>query len=392
MVDAVKSYGTRKCMATREFLGWKSPKVKHFGDGVSWLTFDEMNQKALKFGAALRANGMVPAPDTTNLDKVKSSCRFAIFENTCAEWMIAAMGAFSQGITVTTVYATLGMDAVVEAIEDNIIPVILCNKKDVAKLVEKCKKTPTLKCIVYTDDLVAPDDNIEIPPEPRGVKIRSFDDFVNSGNTTAFPPCPPKPDTCAVVMYTSGSTAKPKGVIITHRQIIGAIGAGEIALKISRGKEVYLAYLPLAHIMELMVEFAMLNMGCTLCYADPKSLSTTGAFPVGALEKYSPTIMVAVPKIWDVIKKGIETKVSHSSPVAQFLVKTAFQWRGFCLSIGIDSPLFKILVFKKFKKAVGGKLGLGVSGGGPLNSDVQEFIRVAFGIDFVQGYVSVFLV
>ena len=85
---------------------------------------------------------------------------------------------------------------------------------------------------------------------------------------------------------------------------------------------------------------------------------------------------------------GIENKVSLSSPVAQFLVRTAFQWRKLCLSIGMDSPLFKALVFKKFKKAVGGKLRFGLSGGGPLNSEVQEFIRVAFGIDLVQGYVS----
>lgn len=65
-----------------------------------------------------------------------------------------------------------------------------------------------------------------------------------------------------------------------------------------------MAYLPLAHIMELMAEFTMISMGCAICYADPKSLTATGSYPIGALEAYSPTLMVAVPKIWDVIKKG----------------------------------------------------------------------------------------
>jgi long-subunit acyl-CoA synthetase (AMP-forming) len=108
--------------------------------------------------------------------------------------------------------------------------------------------------------------------------------------------------------------------------------------------------------MELMAEFVMLTQGCTMCYADPKSLTTTGAYPVGALEQFAPTLMVAVPKIWDVIKKGIQAKVAAGSPVAAFLVKTAFEWRSFAIRHGFDTPLFKALVFKKFAKVTGGNL------------------------------------
>ena len=134
------------------------------------------------------------------------------------------------------------------------------------------------------------------------------------------------------------------------------MASGEVALGIHPGEDVYLAYLPLAHILELMAEFIQLSDGCTMCYADPKSLTTTGAYPIGALEQYSPTLMAAVPKIWDVIKKGIEAKVGAGSPVAQFLVKTAMEWRGFAIAHGFDTPLFKALVFKKFSKVTGGKL------------------------------------
>ena len=175
--------------------------------------------------------------------------------------------------------------------------------------------------------------------------------------------------------------------MINHRQILGACASGEIALGIRAGEDVYLAYLPLAHIMELMAEFVMISQGCTLCYADPRSLTTTGAYPIGALEQYSPTLMVAVPKFWDTIKKGIMNKVNSGSPVAKFLVSTAMEWRTFALKNGFDTPLFKALVFKKFSKVVGGKLRLGLSGGGPCNVEVQDFIRTAFGITFVQGYV-----
>jgi long-chain acyl-CoA synthetase len=353
--DSFSRYGSRHCMGTRDFKGWKVPgKVKEFGD-VHWLTFADVGVKAHKFGAALRAAGLKPAPISTDLYQCKDPCRVALFENTCSDWMVAAIGSFTQACTVVTVYATLGIDAVVEAVQDNAIRAIVLNQKDVGRVAEMCKKMPTLTHIIYTNDLVTPNTTFT-PPTIKGVTIVSFDAFCESGNVQAYPPTPPAADTCAVVMYTSGSTGKPKGVIITHRQVVSIAAAAEIALTVRRGQDVYLAYLPLAHIMELMAEFVMLTQGCTLCYADPKSLTATGAYPIGALEEYGPTLMVAVPKIWDVIKKGIEAKVAAGSPIAAFLVQTAFEWRGFALRHGFDTPLFKALVFNKFAKVTGGNL------------------------------------
>lgn len=92
-----------------------------------------------------------------------------------------------------------------------------------------------------------------------------------------------------------------KGVVITHRSTIAGAAAAEPVLALKATDE-YLAYLPLAHIMELMVEFVIIANGCKLNYADPKSLTATGSYPTGALEVYGPTHMVAVPKIWDTSK------------------------------------------------------------------------------------------
>eukprot|EP00542_Grammatophora_oceanica_P013634 CAMPEP_0194053800 /NCGR_PEP_ID=MMETSP0009_2-20130614/51298_1 /TAXON_ID=210454 /ORGANISM="Grammatophora oceanica, Strain CCMP 410" /LENGTH=583 /DNA_ID=CAMNT_0038702061 /DNA_START=68 /DNA_END=1815 /DNA_ORIENTATION=- len=384
-LHSFKQYGDRKFMGTRKFLGWKSKTVKEFGE-ISWKTFGEVDKVAHKFGAALRKSGVVAAPDMATLDKLKKPCSIAIFENTCSEWLISAMGAFSQSVIVTTVYATLGLDAVIDAVNDGSISVIVCNKTNVGKLVEKIKKMPTLKTIVYTNDVIAPDDKTVIPSAPRGVTIASFDDFVASGDTDAYPPVPPKPDTCAVIMYTSGSTGKPKGVVVKHKNMVAASTSIGKTVEIRPGEDVYLGYLPLAHIMELGAEFILMGEGCTICYADPKTLTTKGAYPIGALEQYSPSVMVGVPKIWDALKKGIQAKVAASSPVSQFLVNTAFAARGFALGLGYDTPLFKALVFKKFAKVTGGNLRIALSGGGPMNAEVQKFVRICFGIPTLQGY------
>ncbi|CAB9506649.1 chain acyl-CoA synthetase 9, chloroplastic [Seminavis robusta] len=380
-----EKYADKKCMGYREFVGWKTPKVKEFGD-TYWKTFGEVGIVSAKFGAALRGAGLEAAPPTTNLEQVTTKSRLAIFENTCPEWMIAALGAFGQSITVATIYATLGMDAVEHAVNDNIISVIVCNKRNVEALIKRKDNMPTLKTIVYTNDLIAKSETVDLPATPDGMTIVSFEDFCAGGDTEKFPPTPPEPDTTAVIMYTSGSTGKPKGVVITHRCIVGACAAGDIELGIRKGEDVYLGYLPLAHIMELMAEFVMVSQGVLICYADPKSLSATGAFPTGALEHFAPTIMVAVPKIWDTIKKGLQAKVAASPPVAQFLVNTAFEAKTYADTYGYDTPLFNALVFKKFKKAIGGNLRFAISGGGPLNGEVQDFIRRAFGFPLCQGY------
>jgi long-chain acyl-CoA synthetase len=385
--DSFARYSSRPCLGVRTFLGWKVPgKVKHFGD-VTWKSFAQVGEESHKFGAALRKEGLVPAPDIATLDKIVTPCSLAIFENTCPEWLIASLGAISQSLVVTTIYATLGLGAVIDAINEGSIPAIVCNKSNIKKLLDHIQEMPTLKLIIYTNDLVAPDDTTIIPEAPNGVKVVDFYQFIESGNTTAFPATPPKASTCAVIMYTSGSTDKPKGVVIPHRVMVAACASADIALGLRNGEDVYLGYLPLAHILELMAEFCMISQGCTICYADPKSLTATGAYPIGALEQYSPTIMAAVPKIWDVIKKGVQAKIATSSPIAKFLVDTAFQARTFALKHGYDTPLFKALVFKKFSKVVGGRLRFALSGGGPLNAEVQEFIRVCFGMPLVQGYV-----
>ncbi len=373
--NSFKRFGSRPAMGVREFLGQHDKLRKKFG-GVSYRTYDQVGDASKKFGASLRAAGLVPSANKATLDQLTTSCTLAIYADTSPEWTIAAVGAWSQGISITTVYSTLGVDAVIDAINAGKIRAILCNKTSVAFLIGRIKEMPTLKHIIYTDFMIAPGQKVDMPSPPKDVTITSFDDFVNAGDTKAFPFSPPTPDTCAVIMYTSGSTGKPKGVVVTHRNVLATTA---FVAEIITENDVYPAFLPAAHILELVAEVSCLGMGCCICYADTKTLTATGAYPIGALEQYKPTLMAAVPKLWDFIKKGIEAKISAGSPVKQYLFKVALETRGVALKLGFDTPLFKALVFKKFAAVTGGRLRLAVSGGGPLNADVQRFVNICFG-------------
>ena len=193
-------------MEKREFLRWKVPKkVKEFGPNTTKLTYKQVGDMSYKFGAALREiGGCVPSPLTTTLDKVTTpGCRMAIFENTCTEWLISALGATTQSVTVVTVYATLGLDAVIEAINDNLCKVIVCNKCNVMNLFEKCDKMPTLTTIVYTNDMVSKECDYALPKPSKtdnDLNILSFDEFIALGDTSKYPPTPPTPTTTSTVM------------------------------------------------------------------------------------------------------------------------------------------------------------------------------------------------
>lgn len=90
--------------------------------------------------------------------------------------------------------------------------------------------------------------------------------------------------------------------------------------------------------------------------------------------------MAAVPKIWDIIKKAVKAKIDKGSPVVKFLFEVAFETRSFAIEHGYDTPLFEALIFKKMAAVLGGRMRLALSGGGPLNSEVQEFVRTCFGM------------
>lgn len=204
---AFTKYGPRNAMGEREYLGPHTPKIEKFGD-ITYRTFDQVKTESLQFGASLRSAGLVAAPRTSTLDQLTTSCTIAIFENTCSEWMIAALGAYTQSISITTVYATLGIDAVIDSINDGKIRAIVCNKKSVKVLLGKITQMPTLKCIIYTNNMIAPGEKVDLSTAPNDVSVVSFDDFVTAGDTKAFPVVPPAPETTAVIMYTSGSTGE----------------------------------------------------------------------------------------------------------------------------------------------------------------------------------------
>lgn len=405
---AFKKYADRPAAGTRTFLGehkpeWSKFPLAKFGE-TKWLTYKEMGEKVNGFGAGLLQLGLKPAPAGVDLQTVNGPHSILIFEETCVDWAITCMGAFTQSIAVATSYSTLGMNSVAEALNETGATAIVCNIKDVEKIAKFCDgKTASLETIIYTTNR-----SLETKCSAQGGKFKviSLEEVIAMGKSSGeIKFNPPSPDHLAVVMYTSGSTGKPKGVMIKHKHFTASIAAIMHKFKsfgLKEGEETYLAYLPAAHILELVAEVGNFCMGSAVGFACPKTISSKGAcrvmpngeintkpeypHPPGAIQEFRPTSMAAVPKIWDILKKGVEEVVGKGSPVKKFLFQVAYTGRYWALNQGRESPLFKALVFKKLKTMLGGRLVIGLSGGGPISGDVQTFIRTAFATPLIQGY------
>lgn len=421
-----KKFANKPAMGTRTFLGMHKLEgarfpLKKFGP-TTWKTYAEIGKRAHAFGSGLIDIGMKPLPrdegsaNGTNFEETKDPHTLLVYEETCADWMTSLLGAMSQSIVVATSYATLGVDAIVSAVNECNVKAILCNRKDVPKLIKVAKQMPTLTHLIYTNNYIAPDDAktpLKIDDLPSGFSVLSMDDVVECGKKCNHAPTPPTPDNMAVIMYTSGSTGKPKGVMIRQKNIAAsaAMFYDAAAHEMLEGKETYLAYLPAAHIFELIVEFVMLCNGARVGYSDPRSFSSHGAVRVddvtgelhvgakmkypeddsknmapGGLQSFRPSLLVAVPKIWDILKKGVEDGVSKKPAVLRQFVHFAYAWRAGLLARNMDSVIFRALFKKLFAPILGGRQKFFATGGGPIASEVQTFIRTLFCAPLIQGY------
>lgn len=307
----------------------------------------------------------------------------AIFEDTRLEWTLAARACYCQSLVVFTVYANLGEDALIFALNQGEIGTMVTNASLLRTLLKVIGQVPALKRIVYIG--VADKKDIAAFAD-KGITLISFEEVEKRGAERPAPHRPPTLDDLACIMYTSGSTGTPKGVMITHRNLVAALGGMEKVINVGFD-DVYLSFLPLAHIFAYICENIFVAAGSTICFGSARTVSDAGVRNCkGDIGESRPTIFLGVPTIYDRLKQAILAKVSKGSPVAQLLFKTAYKAKLNALRQGTNTPIWNKLVFAKTMLAVGGRLRLMVSGSAPLSPDVHDFLRVCFNCDVLQGY------
>ncbi|XP_046631194.1 long-chain-fatty-acid--CoA ligase 1-like isoform X2 [Daphnia pulicaria] len=347
-------------------LGWRNATTKEY----QWMNYKETMSRSQNFGSGLVALGLKPGPDTL----------VGVYSQNNPEWVLSEYGLYSNSMVVVPLYDTLGPDASRFIINQAEMSLVICENE------EKCKSlltdTPVcLKIMVH----IKPISNATVElAKSKGITTLSFEYVENLGAQNKHKPTPPKPEDLCIVCYTSGTTGNPKGVMLTHENVIA--DASAILLHMGDEKpnktDVMISFLPLAHMLERISHLVLYIGGGSIGFfgGDVRNL-------MDDMVALKPTITPAVPRIFNRIYDKVQSGLKSSS-VKRFLFNTALSSKENDLRRGImgKNTIWDKLVLKKVQDAMGGRIRLIVVGSAPLAGAVMTFMRCALGCVIIECY------
>jgi len=353
-------------------------KYKVNGEYVQ-ITYAELWDKIENFALGLLSLGF------------KHSDRIAIVSENRIEWFIVDVAIASIGAIAVPIFPSTTAKQEEYILNDcSATGIIVSNKFQLNKIQQVKQNIPSLRHFIILDKYEE-QENLDLA-------IKSYEEIESLGNSVRKKEqrdriikdqiSKVKPEDILYIIYTSGTTGNPKGVVLTHSNIVSNVIASSKSIKFGE-EDIFLSYLPWCHAYEHTVIYAAFLCGSLLCIAE--SIDTIAL----NIKETKPTLMTTVPRLLEIIRKRITSQIGKEGKIK----KKIFEWavevgKQYVLSRnqGKASMLltnkYKIadkLVFSKIREKLGVETIRFVSGGAPLNVDVNLFFW-AIGYKVYEGY------
>jgi long-chain acyl-CoA synthetase len=369
----------------KEALRWKLPRTRRQMGGApgeeeaaEWrsTTYGETWRWITQVGMGLKHLG------------IGDGDRVAIMSRTRPAWLTADIGAMSLGAITCPIYPSSEPGQAAYVINNVGARLIFVeNLQQYAKIEKVRADCPTLEHVIVIDDkgklppmAVSFDDIFDLSEAEPG-ELREWEE-----GWKAF-----KRNKVATIVHTSGTTANPKGVVLTHANILHNFEAAIQAVDFNES-DLFLSFLPLSHMTERAAgQVVPLGRGCTIAYAEP-AIERLAA----NMAEARPTVMVAVPRLYE----RLYARVMSTVEAAPALRQKIFFWaqrlgsrhyqnhldgRPDSAWLRLQLRIADRLVFHKIRSRTGGRVRYFVSGGAPLSREIGEFFY-AMGMLILEGY------
>lgn len=313
--------------------------------------------------------------------------RVAMLLPNCPEAVFFDLSALSNTLVPVPLHAIDTPKSSAFILNDSGAKVLVTNKLLKWKQIREAAETPEIRLVVITDDKDC--DDLEAP-----IPVMTKETFLKLGETSQLPKEAPKATDLAALVYTSGTTGNPKGVMLTHRNVISNI-QGVLKNLQPSGHETFLSFLPLSHTFERTTSYYLaLGLGYTTAFN--RSIANLQA----DFREIRPTVLMSVPRVYEMIYAKLQDGLAKKSKFVRYLFDWAVEvgWRRFCRENGLPvesssrawlDPFVAGFLDKKvgsqLRAVFGDRIHLYISGGAALSPAVARTF-FALGVPIYQGY------
>ncbi len=350
------------------------------------LTYAELYRQMQEFAAGLQALGM------------KAGDRVGLFSDNSPRWLIADQGIMTVGAVNAVRGSQADTDELLFILENSGATFLVAEDYATFKKLRDRLEDLPIQAIVLLSD--------ETPDEDERLQVLNFPQLLELGVGQTLQPLSAQRGDLATLMYTSGTSGKPKGVMLSHGNLLSQVdGAGRV-VRLQPGERV-LSILPVWHCYERTFEYFIFGHGCSQAYTNIRHVKKD-------LKEFQPHYMVAVPRLWESIYEGVQKQFrdqpAKKQKLVQFFLNTSDRFirarrtlQGLDLenlnpSLGdrllaliqivplrILHALGDRLVYKKIREGVGGNVKYLVSGGGSIAEHLEDFFEIV-GLAILGGY------